>query len=878
MKMDRFAKKLATAQKEKPWRFLLGSLLFTLVASLCLIGLVFDSSYEALLPGHFPKVINANKVREATGGTRQLFVAIKGKDSKKRLAFGRKLAPELEALKNVRYADLEFPVDFFKDRALWLLKPEELDKLIGSVKKAIKVSSKQANPFAIRLDEEEDKKEKKAAWSKVEKLVTSLKKQGKVKKHLVSKDNQYTFLVIGPSIKFTHMAKGMKFYEELNRAIQKVDPTKYGVQVRVSGNLEVILEQNVQMKRDLSTASILSLLLGMLLIAFSLRRVGAPFLIGFVLLSGIVWTFGITRLTIGYINIISGFLGAVLVGLGIDFGVHLFTRVRQEQELEGRGIEDAVWHATVSTFPPALISALTTAGTFLAFTVANFRGFSEFGMIACLGILATLTSCFLMLPPLLIVLGRKGALSKKVPSKDSAKSGVFASVGQRLQVLWSIPKSWASSFSQKVSELLVERLKKHRIVIKRQALLTFGAGVGVFMFLGLAVYGAVHVKDIVFRNDFRELRGKSESTEFLYYINKELGIGTNPAVFIADSMKDARVIRDKAVAQMKKGFRGEPSKISKVLSISDLVPKASGHKSKKIAELKKVLHDPLLDDSADADPKKAKQLALARKMSAAKAWDEKQLPIALKRRLMTLDQKKFLVFVWPKKLNDVDERAVAWENEIEHLSSALTSLRVRHLKADETLLLAWIYRMIKKESVPLLMLSFLIVICFLLLDFASIKETVVVVFPLLVGMLSFLAMIHILGVELNMFNIIVIPSVIGIGIDNVIHIYHRYKHDGPGSVGLVMRTTGIAALLASATTAIGFGSSLVSHNVGLQTMGTLAIVGISMTFLAATVFFPCFLLLLERFSQKKPRRRRRRRLSQSVLREDLHSPVMRSMD
>ena len=114
------------------------------------------------------------------------------------------------------------------------------------------------------------------------------------------------------------------------------------------------------------------------------------------------------------------------------------------------------------------------------------------------------------------------------------------------------------------------------------------------------------------------------------------------------------------------------------------------------------------------------------------------------------------------------------------------------------------------------------------------------------GMMIFIGALHSMGMELNMFNIVVIPSIIGIGIDNAVHIYHRYLNEGPGSVALVVRTTGAATFLASLTTAVGFGSSMISHNVGLQTLGSTAVVGITATFIAAVVFFPAFLSLVER--------------------------------
>jgi len=151
----------------------------------------------------------------------------------------------------------------------------------------------------------------------------------------------------------------------------------------------------------------------------------------------------------------------------------------------------------------------------------------------------------------------------------------------------------------------------------------------------------------------------------------------------------------------------------------------------------------------------------------------------------------------------------------------------------------------------LLIVAALVVYAFLLADFRKLRPSLLIAFTLGCGMAMFIGITHLLGMELNMFNMIVLPSIIGIGVDNAVHIYHRYTEEGPGSLKKVIRTTGVAAFLASATTAIGFGAGMISHNVGLQTLGSLAIVGIFSVFSASTVFFPCLLTLLERPATKQ---------------------------
>jgi len=99
--------------------------------------------------------------------------------------------------------------------------------------------------------------------------------------------------------------------------------------------------------------------------------------------------------------------------------------------------------------------------------------------------------------------------------------------------------------------------------------------------------------------------------------------------------------------------------------------------------------------------------------------------------------------------------------------------------------------------------------------------------------------------QINLFNAVVLPTVLGVGIDNAVHIQHAYCRLGRGSVPRVVATSGRAALLSSATTGIGFGAAITAHHLGIQQMGLLAVLGIGCTFAATTVIFPAALRVLE---------------------------------
>jgi uncharacterized protein len=805
-RVDRFAEGLAARQAAHPKRFLVVAGAVTAIAGIIASGLRLDSSYEALLPKDSWEIQNSDRVRDLTGGTRQIVVAVKGKRPEARLAFARRLAEELSQIDEIRFVDLEFPVSFFEDRALWLMTPAALDELIPALEEAVRVSKWQANPMNLHLDEKKEKEELEAAWRNVDDVVKKHRGSTPFKRVLTSKDGQYTFILLIPSIKFIEVEVGRALSQKIQDRIDALHPEKAHLEVRLAGNLSIMQEQNRVMVTDLRAASVLAFGVGIFLVAFAMRRVGAPFLIGIALLAGVAWTFAFARIAIGHLNIITGFLVAVLIGLGIDFGIHLFMRFQQELRLFNRAPAEAMYRATTETLQPALTSALTTAGTFFTFVIAEFRGFSEFGLIAGVGVICTIASSFVILPPLILVVGVRHKRGENKAPKPLPPS---KPLGLRVALPVAI------------------------------------------VFIGAAVWGAFSVNDIPFRNNLRKLRGASPATDFMDYVDKNLGVGFNPAVFVASSVEDADTIEKIAKAQMAGGFDGRKSRISRVLSITDLLPRDIDALRPRIARLREILLDPKLDRAEEKGGKRAEQLARARRMAKAEPWTIQDLPEVFKRRMTTLDGKQYLVLLWPNERTvDSDRIAVEWEDELDHLAGQLDEHKIKYLEADETLLLAWIYRTILADALPLLVLASVVVLLLLLADFRNPKDTLFVAFPLATGIFAFLGIVHAFGMELNMFNMIVLPSIIGIGIDNSVHIYHRYKSEGRGSVRLVIRTTGMATLLASVTTGIGFGSALIAHNVGLKSLGLLATIGISCTFAAAVLFFPCMLSLLERLPGK----------------------------
>jgi preprotein translocase subunit SecF len=616
---------------------------------------------------------------------------------------------------------------------------------------------------------------------------------------LTTRDQKYSFVAVVPSVPFSDIGAGRVLLGKVQEEVRALNPDESDLEIRYAGWLPVIQETHNVMKRSLKQATILALSLGILMITIFTRQLIAPLLIGLALAPGLVWSLALAQFFVGQVNIITGFCIAILIGLGIDFGVHLFTRFRQSSIHQEEVTVSVVAGAVRNTFRPALASSLTTAGVFFTFTISEFRGFSEFGLIAGMGVISTFLSCFAILPPLLVLWYGRRALPPERPGRefhmDIAGSGT---VGR--------------------------------------------SGVVVILFGILAILGSLSISGIPFHNDLKKLRGRSPVTEFTDYVDRNLDTGFNPAVFVLENLQDA----SQAAQLAQEAGEKKSSRIRRVLSLTDLLPGDTAERQELISTLVSALRSGYGAGGLIPGRSTLGRIMWQTRNLQKTPWDTDDVPDVLRRRFITQKGTGYLIYLWPEGDNDSDEKAAAWEADLRQLSEDLQARGIRHHFADETLMLVWIQRLVEKDGPLLLSVSFILVLLVLFADTRRVGTSLLVACPLVAGMLTLSLIVRLKGMELNMYNMVVLPSLIGIGIDNAVHIYHRYRAEGKGSVPLVVNRTGFAAMLASATTACGFGAVFISPNLGLRSFSTLAVLGIATLFLSTVLFFPSLLTLLER--------------------------------
>jgi predicted RND superfamily exporter protein len=150
-------------------------------------------------------------------------------------------------------------------------------------------------------------------------------------------------------------------------------------------------------------------------------------------------------------------------------------------------------------------------------------------------------------------------------------------------------------------------------------------------------------------------------------------------------------------------------------------------------------------------------------------------------------------------------------------------------------------RLIGEGTLEAAALALLLVLGLLWSHFRKLRYVALTAVPLVLGEMGAIGGMTLLGINLNMVNMGIVPIILGIGIDDGIHIVHRFLDQGEGDVEGVFRFAGRAVVITSLTTIVGFGSLAFSTYKGLWTAGLFAILGVGLCLLSSITLLPALL-------------------------------------
>ena len=230
------------------------------------------------------------------------------------------------------------------------------------------------------------------------------------------------------------------------------------------------------------------------------------------------------------------------------------------------------------------------------------------------------------------------------------------------------------------------------------------------------------------------------------------------------------------------------------------------------------------------------------------------------RKLITADQKAALVNISIKGELSEDERTkiiTALHEHVDNFNASNENLLAR--VTGDTIIHEDIYRMMDRDNSALIPAAIVLVAIILFLVFKRLSDILIALLIVALGSMWAVGIMGYLGLDFTVFHVALVPLLIGLGVDYSIHMLNRYYEErGKGqrvkrAILISTATVGVAVLISTITTMVGFSSFMTSNLVPFRTLGAFAALGILFMFILSLTFLPAVLVVRDRRSTKRIR-------------------------
>ncbi len=767
--------------------------LITLGALWVASGLTYSPRLDNLLPQDLELVQEFNEVVDKTGGTGPLVVVLEGLTPKQAPEVIDGLTGRFQRVPDVYFVDSRIPVRFLKNRQLLFATQSDLQELDKVIEGAIEHARSSLTGFFGASQDSYNP-------SELQGLSDHYRIFENIQPFYRGKSGNRYYIFIQSRGTASNTGFTRNFVQSIQHQIDQFRLNHHypNLKIQFSGGMITRLEENHVVQTDLKNSVIVAVVLVTIILALYNRSILSIILLFIPLITSLSLTFALTRLLIGHVNIVSGFLVAILTGLGINYGIHLYIRFKQELR-KGQTIPAAAELVATQVGRSGVIAMATTISVFSLLMLSDFRGFSEFGAIAAIGIMCSFTSYFFLLPALVLCADRIHGLRKPRPRMFSL----------RISAIYS-----------KTPIFLVA------------------------MFLILLASSLFLIPDIQFEHDFRKLRGESPAADFEAETTEDFGFAFSPTVIMTPNKGDLFRIHQ-ALQSIKEKY-GDDSTIGIHHSLDLFSLKQ--YESKK--PILKRIRDKLIKDRDIIEISMGThRYRKLKRLVEAKPFDAKNTPPNLLKRFMAKDQYLLLIFS-PADKNFFDVRNIyQLEKEIKELKTTLAKENIRFAVLNENLLAAAILDWVKQKGPQTLAWAMGLVFLILLWDFRSPRLAFKTFLPLFTGLALTGALMSVFHIKLNFINMVMLPSIVGIMIDHCVYLGHHIldysRHETTKSV----KETGSAIILSALASLAGYASLNSAHHAGVRSIAHVVEVGIIVCTACALFMLP---VLFQMGAHKSP--------------------------
>lgn len=842
-------------------KILLVAFAILLVSGFFASRIIMKVHFADMLPAEIPQVAEFRRIITDFHSASSIFIGIEGEDKEEIVRAAEEIAPILAPLNNVRRIDYRVDTDFIRRHGFLLQEEDDLKNSVEIFSNLELLPLLRAinDNFEEEVIGDEERfataEDELAAIRTLDGLVNFLSfdpDPEKVRQLLLgdefflSPDRKMLILQVQPAISIDDYHKAMALAREVRETVENFAKDFPHLNMGTTGMMVLALEEEEGIFKGMGVSALVAIILILTLLIISFKIWTLPLLAIITLICAIVYAAGFIGATVGYINVFTAFFAVLLLGLGIDFAIHL-TSGFTEGRTKGMTLEDSIKTMYAKVGKGVVAGAVTTAIVFFTLTLTGMRVLIEMGAVLGTGILITLISTLFILPALFCLqykVKQSRLLSSSVKAPEFIfleRSGTFIMnyrwlVGSLAVVitvvlfLFARQVRWQYDMMELMPEGMPSAIMQERIIEKFEmspdaSLVTAGS-----------VEEARKLEEAMER---KSLVGGVESiSKFIPPYDEQRDIRLPLIKEFREHLKEADfnyVADERVIAELAMEVERLEHNIIEIGELAFFEGKIRvTEKSDEIVE-SGALRDTieLLSVSTVTDFQKAyipvmRELLL--QMTQGDIITLENLSQEIKDRFINEEGDRFLLTVYP--------RQCVWdEYTLRLFKEQIHSVEPRTSGTPVFFIL--LLDMIAERARLATILAFFAILIVLAIDFKSIKLSLMAMVPVVSGAIWMVGIMQLLGIKFNFANIMAIPLILGIGIDDAVHIIHRYRIEG--NIPIVLKTAGKAILLTSLTTMVGFGSLGFSPHRGVASMGYVLTIGVAACFLTSVFVLPVVL-------------------------------------
>lgn len=877
-----------------PWLILTIVILVTVAAFWVSPQLRMTTRWVDMMPEHDPKTIEFNKILDKYASASNVVIVVKG-DEKRIKAYADSLAPKIEALtdivKRVEYtveeqylarhgfmlteeSDLIDAVDMYNDLNLLPFLTAINDNFESEyISDDESLSNREKEDRAILFldgleywlktmlvyDTANAVPDSAAALTAVDRLLIG-------DPYFINSDKNMLLLFVHPTFPVTETNRSIDCVNRIEEIMNGMNGDFPGIDAGLTGTLTLVRDEMRAMNNDTMVTTIIAFFLILVLFIFSFRAIAAPLLAGITLAVGLVWAAIFAAVTVTTLNLMTSMFAVILIGLGIDFSIHIISIFT---EFRGMGIsgEDAMRKTLSRTGPGVMTGGFTTACAFLVLMISDSRGMSEFGLVAGGGVIFCMLAGMIVLPALLALHDRwRVRRGKEVNSGSAIDFKMMEAAARGINrrpklylaagiVLTGITIVLAFNLTFDYNYLNIEPEGLRSIELQDDMIDAFDLSPdfvlvsadnvdqarnmaekakeyeSVAMVSSISEYLPSQKQQEKRRPYIRTIQDRlsnmpdkqplalSDTAQLISEIDR---LGMN-IIELADMAFLGGQDRVDHRATMIVGKAGDSSDYNLVRHVISEIQAAPERAVTRLNRFQSIYRDSMQ--------------ALALQMANDDDITLATIPSSIVDEYADSSGEHYLVTIYPQEQVWDFEFLSMFSEQMHEVSPRVTGTPPLFLR---------MMSLVGSDGLNGTLLAIAVVFILLLIDLKSFRFAILAMLPLILGSVWMMGLLKLFGRQLTFVNVMAIPLIVGIGIDDGVHVLHRYRREGPESIIKVMRSTGRAVLITSVTTMLAFGSLIFATYRGLGSMGILLFIGVGACFAATFVMLTSIISLSKR--------------------------------